>query len=186
MEKALYCVAFFLAITDSISVPDNLVQITNHLKISSAIVLDNYGLSINEYKRLLKQFNAHLKTVSFKTSTTTHESQNFILFSLVQDFNITTIPYTIQASIVITEIKGEEDLSNMNLDIGKEVYFLDWKSLALFECYNINSIKIINHLGNFFNTTRGMIFQGSDDYRKFVICTRGTINFWTLISAGTI
>ena len=177
MEKALICLIFGLVIADGIYVPENLVQITNHLNIFSPIIIDNFGMRINENTRLLKQFNAQGETASFKSpANITNENQNFILFSLLQDLNISTIPYTVQANLVVTKVKEKEDLSDIDMDIGKEVYFIDWKSLRLFECYNINSLKIINNLGSFSNENGAMTFQGSDGYIESFITRRGNFH----------
>ena len=177
MEKALICLIFGLVIADGIYVPENLVQITNHLNISNPIIIDNFGMRINDNTRLLKQFYAQGETASFKSpAKITNENQNFILFSLLQDLNISKIPYTVEASLVVTKVKEKEDLSDIDMDIGKEVYFIDWKSLRLFECYNINSLKIINNLGSFSNENGAMTFQGSDGYIESFITRRGNFH----------
>ena len=167
---------FWVVIAGGIRVPENLVQITNHLNISSVIVIDSFGLSFDSNAKLLKQFSAQLKTASFKALTVKNENQNFIIFSMLQDFTISMIPYTVQASVVVTEINEKKDLAIMDMDIGKEIYFLDWKSLKLFECYNINNLKIINQLGNFINENGALTFQGSDGYIESFITRRGNFH----------
>ena len=49
-------------------------------------------------------------------------------------------------ALVISTIKNETDLTNVNLRIDEEVYFLDWYSKHIYEVYSINSMQVIQKL----------------------------------------
>ena len=49
-------------------------------------------------------------------------------------------------ALVVSTIKNETDLTNINLRIDEEVYFLDWYSKHIYEAYSINSMQVIQKL----------------------------------------
>ena len=52
--------------------------------------------------------------------------------------------------LVITSIEEESNLRGIgNIPIDKEIYFLDKKSLKIYEAYHINEIHITRYFGQF-------------------------------------
>ena len=73
--------------------------------------------------------------------------QSYIVFADVPNFK-----WEIQTNgpiLVITEIQEETNLQEMDINVGTEMYFLDFKSLEIYEAYKINKIHFTRYLGSF-------------------------------------
>ena len=73
--------------------------------------------------------------------------QSYIVFADVPNFK-----WEIQTTgpiLVITEIQEETNLQEMDINVGTEMYFLDFLSLEIYEAYKINKIQFTRYLGSF-------------------------------------
>ena len=164
-----------------------LPAIMEHLDVKHATVIDKSYLNSFEQIELFKVCSKHGKKIHFNNSHHDfNKYQPLVLFSELQKIHYEK--YIQSRGLVISNIQNENDLEHIDLQVDSELFFLDWKSLKIYESYMINQIHISKYLGQFqillnSNTTKSILsFIKTKDYISSMIKRRG--NFYGVELSG--
>ena len=104
-------------------------------------------LNATEQIKLFKICSNYGHHISYKLGD---HKQNQFLIIISELENLSEKLYLESPTILaISKFENETDLNKFELDIDKEVYFMDWNSLNVYEVYTINKMHIKRYLGYF-------------------------------------
>ena len=85
-------------------------------------------------------------------------------------------------SVIISQIKNENDLRSMDISIGEEVYFLDRNTFKIYEAYVVNNMHITRYLGQFHQSNKNhAFFSPAEDFIDSFVDRRGDFHGIQLI-----
>ena len=129
-------------------IPSNiLTAIMDRFQVYHPIIFVNNFLTVSEQAKLFRDFSKYGVKISFNCYENMDIHQSYVVFSELSDFK-----WEIQTNgpiLVITEIQEETNLQEIDVNVGTEMYFLDFKSLEIYEAYKINKIHFTRYLGSF-------------------------------------
>ena len=73
--------------------------------------------------------------------------------------------------LVVTRIRNENDIKEVDVSIGSEVLFIDMFSLKVYESYSVNKIHVTRYLGQFHDKRQGkygLTFFQAQDYASSI------------------
>ena len=156
-----------LALTVGISASkiseDTLSFVIKEFQINQPMI-QNKLLSQNSFLHLLKKLSINGHAVGFYKNKIHHQYHAYIIFTKISNFNWTI--QTKAAVLVVSDFLNEKDLSNVNVSICDELFFIDRNSLKVYEAYIINEVKVIKYLGRFhYDTNKSKLeFMRSENY----------------------
>ena len=140
----------FLALTVSVSVSnileDNLSFIIKEFQINQPII-QNKLLGQNSFIHLLKKLSLKGHSTGFCQNKIHHQYQAQIIFTQISNFKWTF--HSKAPLLVVSDIQNEKHLSNVNVSIRDELFFMDRNSLKVYEAYQINEVQVTRYLGKF-------------------------------------
>ena len=182
MVSILKTTIIFLALTVGIAAinisEDTLSFVLNEFQINQPII-KNKLLSKNSFIHLMKKLSSNGHSMGFHEKKIQHQYQAYIIFTQIRNFNWT---FRSKAPVLfVSDIQNEKDLSNVNVSISDELFFMDRNSRKVYEAYQINEVQITKFLGKFNDDTK---FIPSENYVTPIVKHRN--NFHGLQLNGMI
>ena len=161
--KIFFTWALFICMVASNISEDKLSFILKEFQVKQPII-QNKLLNQNSLIHLMKKlyFNGH--SIGFCQNKIQFQYQSYVIFTKISNFNWTF--QTKAPGLVVADFQNEKDLSNVNVSIGNELFFMDRNSLKVYEAYQINEVQVTKYLGKFHEDTNKLKleFMPSENY----------------------
>lgn len=166
--KSNICLLFCLYLgffKSSNGLPDDIPSILDEFKIRHPIII-NTLIDDKDLVSTVKYMSFKGHQINFSQNQTHHQPyQSNLIFTNLRNFKWNLPTYA--PILVVSRIKNEMELNQVDVSIGSQVLFLDWFSLKVYESYTVNKIHVTRYLGQFQEKKNGkndMIFFQCKDY----------------------
>ena len=153
-----------------------ILTIMGNFKIRNPIIINTQSKRSKNIQ-LFKVFSQNGQQITFNIKNI-QKSQSFIIFTEIEKLKWEI--HTNGPILVITRIEDKSNLYTLNINIGTEMYFLDYKTLKIFESYVINGRHIVKYFGQF-QMHDQINFVKTDDYIPSLIKRRSNFHGMQLI-----
>ena len=175
------CIGFFDSSYGSLN---EIPAILDEFQIHHPIII-NTLIDAKNLMSIVKCMSFKGHRINFSQNRSYQPYQSYLIFTNLRNFKWNLPTYV--PILVVSRIKNENDLKEVDVSIGSQVLFLDWFSLKVYESYTVNKIPVTRYLGQFQEKKKDkqdMIYVQSMDY-KFSMEKRRE-NFYGLqIKVGT-
>ena len=133
---------------------------------------------ITDPKKIANTFNKYFSSVgSSLQNKIHHQYQAQIIFTQINNFKWTF--HSKAPLLVVSDIQNEKHLSNVNVSIRDELFFMDRNSLKVYEAYQINEVQVTKYLGKFPDDTdkSKSEFMPSENYTTPIVKHRNNFQF---------
>ena len=181
--KIFFTWALFICMVASNISEDKLSFILKEFQVKQPII-QNKLLNQNSLIHLMKKlyFNGH--SIGFCQNKIQFQYQSYVIFTKISNFNWTF--QTKAPGLVVADFQNEKDLSNVNVSIGNELFFMDRNSLKVYEAYQINEVQVTKYLGKFHEDTYKLKleFMPSENYDTPMVKRRNNFHGLQLNGIG--
>ena len=164
----------YLNMVEGHLLPNVIIDVTEHFKIHNpTLIVNDTNLKKIDQIKLFKMFLNRGHEISFDFADS-KRNQSFVVFSQMQNFHwkfLTEVPV-----LVVSKIQNNADFKHINMPLSAEVYFVDYDTFKVYECYTINQILTTRHLGKFKIGNNHAFFIEAEDYNPSFIKRRGNFH----------
>ena len=139
-EYLLFCLflGFFKSTYGS---SDYIPSILDEFKIHHPIIINSL-FDANDLMSIVKCMSFKGHRINFSQNRSYQPYQSYLIFTNLRNFKWNLPTYV--PILVVSRIKNENDLKEVDVSIGSQVLFLDWFSLKVYESYTVNKVHVLS------------------------------------------
>ena len=149
--------------------PNSIPSILDKFNIHHPIVI-NMMIDAKYLMSIVKCMSLEGQRIIFRQNQIDQPYQSYLIFTNLGNFKWNQLTYV--PILVVSRIKNEVELDQVDVSIGSEVLFLDPFSLKVYESYTVNKIHTRRFLGQFQEKKSPNFIRTKDRHRITYVLAR--------------